>query len=185
MKSPHTCRQIIPLQRAPLLKRVQPKAQVGITLALVDVQSRGGDQMAQQILNDILYSFAPYLKGDDFLGVQNYSRMLVGPNGPLPPELEVTQMGYEFYPEALAGVLRETSKLGLPLIDKDPTRPAVSPGDNPNNPQEYDSWDHVDYIIDEANKDGLYVALLPTWGRWLGVNERDQNVMTSLLGLSA
>jgi beta-glucosidase len=98
------------------LKRIQPTAQMGITLALVDVQSRGGDQMARQIWDNILYSFTPYLKGDDFLGVQNYSRMLVGPNGPLPPELEVTQMGYEFYPEALAGVLRETSKLGLPLI---------------------------------------------------------------------
>ena len=98
------------------LKRARPNAQAGITLALVDVQSRGGDQKAQKIWDDILYSFTPYLKDDDFLGVQNYSRLLVGPNGPLPPELEVTQMGYEFYPEALAGVLRETSKLGLPLI---------------------------------------------------------------------
>lgn len=98
------------------VKRIRPEAQAGITLALVDVQSRGGDAMARDILDRILYSFAPYLKGDDFLGVQNYSRMLVGPNGPLPPELEVTQMGYEFYPEALAGVLRETSKLDLPLI---------------------------------------------------------------------
>jgi beta-glucosidase len=98
------------------LKRARPNAQVGLTLALVDVQSRGGEQMARQIWDSILYSFAPYLKDDDFLGVQNYSRVLVGPNGPLPPELEVTQMGYEFYPEALAGVLRDTSKLGLPLI---------------------------------------------------------------------
>lgn len=98
------------------IKRVRPEARVGITLALVDVQSRGGDQVAQRVWNDILYAFTPHLKDDDFLGVQNYSRMLVGPEGPLPPELELTPMGYEFYPEALAGVLRETSKLGLPLI---------------------------------------------------------------------
>lgn len=99
-----------------VFKRARPDARVGITLALVDVQSRGGDQMARRIWDDLLYSYAPYLRGDDFLGVQNYSRVLVGPNGPLPPELEVTQMGYEYYPEALAGVLRETHKLGLPLI---------------------------------------------------------------------
>lgn len=98
------------------IKRVRPEARVGITLALVDVQSHGGDQVAQRVWNDILYAFTPHLKDDDFLGVQNYSRMLVGPEGPLPPELELTPMGYEFYPEALAGVLRETSKLGLPLI---------------------------------------------------------------------
>jgi beta-glucosidase len=98
------------------IKGTRPNAQVGITLALVDVQSRDGEEMARQIWDNLLYSFAPHLSGDDFLGVQNYSRMLVGPNGPLPPELEITQMGYEFYPEALAGVLRETSKLRLPLI---------------------------------------------------------------------
>jgi beta-glucosidase len=98
------------------LRRARLDARVGITLALVDVQSRGGDEAARRIWDDLLYSYAPYLRGDDFLGVQNYSRVLLGPNGPLPPELELTQMGYEFYPEALAGVLRETHKLGLPLI---------------------------------------------------------------------
>lgn len=66
----------------------------------------------------------------------------------------------------------------LPLLDKDPTKPAVTPGSNPNKPKEYDYWDHVDYIVDEANRRGLYVALLPAWGRWLGVNERDQKILT-------
>ncbi|MPZ20280.1 MAG: DUF4038 domain-containing protein [Luteitalea sp.] len=68
----------------------------------------------------------------------------------------------------------------LPLIDKDPARPAVTPGANPQNPQEYDYWDHVDYIVDEANRLGLYVAFLPTWGRWLGVNpQRDEKILTA------
>jgi hypothetical protein len=49
----------------------------------------------------------------------------------------------------------------LPLIDDDPTRPAVQ--DGPDN----DYWDHVDAIIDEAEKRGLFVGLLPTWGdKW-------------------
>ncbi len=66
----------------------------------------------------------------------------------------------------------------LPFIDKDPTKPAVTSGANPANQQQYDYWDHVDYIVDEANKRGLYIALLPSWGRWLGVNERDVKVLT-------
>ncbi len=54
----------------------------------------------------------------------------------------------------------------LPLIGKDPARPATTKGNNPNNPEQYDYWDHVDYIVEEANRLGLYVAFLPSWGRW-------------------
>jgi hypothetical protein len=55
----------------------------------------------------------------------------------------------------------------LPLVDKDPARPAVTPGSGPRKAKEYDYWDHVDYIIGQANARGLYIALLPTWGRWV------------------
>jgi hypothetical protein len=48
----------------------------------------------------------------------------------------------------------------LPLTDVDPARPAVH--DGPEN----DYWDHVDFVIDRANALGLYVGLLPTWGRY-------------------
>ncbi|MGL4424085.1 MAG: DUF4038 domain-containing protein, partial [Gemmataceae bacterium] len=47
-----------------------------------------------------------------------------------------------------------------PLQDLDPARPAVT--DGPNN----DYWDHVDFIVAEANRRGIIVALLPTWGRF-------------------
>ncbi len=40
----------------------------------------------------------------------------------------------------------------------DPTQPEVTAGDD------YDYWDHVDYIIDLAASLGLYIGLLPTWG---------------------
>jgi hypothetical protein len=49
----------------------------------------------------------------------------------------------------------------MPLIDNDPARPAVQ--DGPNN----DYWDHVDFIVTEANKRGIYIGFLPTWGdKW-------------------
>jgi hypothetical protein len=55
----------------------------------------------------------------------------------------------------------------LPLVDLDPTRPAVTPGFDPKNSKQYDYWDHVEYTVDEANRQGLYVGLLPSWGAWL------------------
>ena len=53
-------------------------------------------------------AYLPYLQGDDFLGVQNYTRTQYGPQGqlPAPQGAELTQMDYEFYPEALEHVLR-------------------------------------------------------------------------------
>lgn len=48
-----------------------------------------------------------------------------------------------------------------PLHDNDPTQPDVRDGDD------NDYWDHVDFVIREANRRGLYVGLLPTWGdKW-------------------
>lgn len=55
----------------------------------------------------------------------------------------------------------------LPLIDRDPSRPAVTPGSNPRSANAYDYWDHVDFIVGEAEKRGLRIALLPAWGRWV------------------
>lgn len=48
-----------------------------------------------------------------------------------------------------------------PLRDQEPTRPDVR--DGPDN----DYWDHVDFIVQTANRLGLYVGFLPTWGdKW-------------------
>ena len=41
----------------------------------------------------------------------------------------------------------------------DPGLPDVSADAN-----DYDYWDHVDFIIEKAAEYGLYIALLPTWG---------------------
>jgi hypothetical protein len=68
----------------------------------------------------------------------------------------------------------------LPLVDKDPARPATTAGANPARKGEYDYWDHVDYIVDEANRNGIYVGLLPTWGSWVVKNPRkDESIFTT------
>ncbi len=40
----------------------------------------------------------------------------------------------------------------------------TTPGNNPANAAEYDYWDHVDFVIQEAAKRDMYIALLPAWG---------------------
>lgn len=40
-------------------------------------------------------------------------------------------------------------------MDEDPARPAVTPGSDPADPEEYDYWDHVDAVVDEANRRGI------------------------------
>jgi hypothetical protein len=66
----------------------------------------------------------------------------------------------------------------LPLIDKDPAKPAVTPGANPARPNEYDYWDHVEYIVDQANARGIYIAMLPSWGRWVNAGRGDERLLT-------
>ncbi|MEV6712874.1 family 1 glycosylhydrolase [Lentzea sp. NPDC051208] len=102
-----------------VIREVSPDTKVGITLALQDFQPRdGGEAAADARWAETFDDFLSSMEGDDFLGVQNYSRALVGPDGGLPaPEgAEMTQMGYEFYPEALENVLRRAASAGLPLM---------------------------------------------------------------------
>ena len=61
--------------------------------------------------------------------------------------------------------IRQPNRYGdLPLLNEDPTTLAVTPGADPKNAEEYDYWDHVDFAIAEADKAGIYIGLLPTWG---------------------
>lgn len=93
---------------------------VGLTLALLDIQAApGGENRAAEFRRDLSESYLEQLRGDDFVGVQTYSRMRVGPEGVVPPgeDVEKNQMGEEFYPEALAGTIRLAAQVaGIPVI---------------------------------------------------------------------
>jgi beta-glucosidase len=106
----------------------------GVTLALPDIQYEDGAQPGESSLelesrvNDWFLELA---RGDDFVGVQTYTRFRIGPEGPRSPghdwsdltrELvetdETTQMGYEYYPQALGGAIRRAAKScpGVPVL---------------------------------------------------------------------
>ena len=90
-----------------------PHIRVGLTLSLHDLQSQpGGEAFAEAAWEEEFRHYLPYIEGDDFLGVQNYTRTVYGPAGqlPAPKDAELTQMEYEFYPQALAHVLRQVHR---------------------------------------------------------------------------
>lgn len=90
-----------------------PHVKVGLTLSLHDLQAQpGGEAFADAAWEEEFTHYLPFIQEDDFLGVQNYTRTLYGPAGQLPaPEgAELTQMDYEFYPQALEHVLRRVAK---------------------------------------------------------------------------
>ena len=91
------------------IKALYPEIKVGLTLSLHDLQPLpGGESFADAAWDEEFRHYLPYIRDDDFLGVQNYTRTQYGPQGQLPcPEgAELTQMEYEFYPEALEHVIR-------------------------------------------------------------------------------
>lgn len=50
------------------------------------------------------------------------------------------------------------------LVDGDPARPYVTPGSDPDVENQYDYWDHLDWVVSLAEELGIYLALVPSWG---------------------
>jgi beta-glucosidase len=86
-----------------------PGVPVGLTLSMTDYQAvDGGEEMVAGTRALMEDPFLAATEGDDFIGVQTYSRMLVGPKGPVgnAPDSIVLPMGYEYWPESLAATIR-------------------------------------------------------------------------------
>lgn len=95
------------------MKAVCPHLKVGLTLSLHDIQAQPGQEaVAEKEWEEEFRHYLPYIQKDDFFGLQNYTRSQIGEDGilPTPEGAELTQMDYEFYPEALAHVIRRVAQ---------------------------------------------------------------------------
>lgn len=102
------------------IRRLCPGTKVGLSLALPDIQSvPGGEERAEKVWHAYFRQFLPLLRDDDFIGIQNYTRELYGPDGQIQPaeDAERTGMGSEYYPEGLEGAVRKVAKeLPIPIL---------------------------------------------------------------------
>jgi hypothetical protein len=70
------------------------------------------------------------------------------------------------------------------LAHRNVSKPKVTHGSSFANKEEYDFWDHVDYIVDLAAKKGIYIAMVPVWGGNVKaklVNDKDAAVYAKFL----
>jgi beta-glucosidase len=94
---------------------------VGMTLSMTEYQAiPGGEERRDRIRRSMEDVYLEATEGDDFIGVQTYSRMRVGPEGALEPEagVPVTMMGYERWPQGLEATIRRAWEMtgGIPVL---------------------------------------------------------------------
>jgi beta-glucosidase len=102
------------------IRRAAPGVKVGLALSM---NEWGVLPESEPLMLEIRRSmedvFLEATRGDDFIGVQNYTRLHVGPAGIVgpPPGSRVTQIGFEFRPEALGVTVRRAAEVtGLPVM---------------------------------------------------------------------
>jgi beta-glucosidase len=93
---------------------------VGLTLSMDEMVAEPGGEAVLEAAQEVLEErFMRDTEGDDFIGVQCYSRVHMGPEGQAPndPTVPVTQMGYEYWPQGVEHCARRAAALtGLPVL---------------------------------------------------------------------
>lgn len=87
-----------------------PGTKAGLSLSVRDLHyTDGGQAMAEKDWEKDFLHYLPDMAEDDFFGLQTYTRAVFDCNGELDPaeDAEVTQMGYEYYPECVGNVIRK------------------------------------------------------------------------------
>jgi beta-glucosidase len=102
------------------IKAVDDAVTVGWTLALVDLQpAPGGEERWQDARRRGQTDWLAVSADDDFVGVQTYSRTVIGPDGNVPPPegTPTMQTRWEVYPEALGHTVRlAAEQAGVPVL---------------------------------------------------------------------
>jgi beta-glucosidase len=90
------------------IKAARPDLPVGVSLAVVDDQSVGARSRRDEKRAQVYGAWLEAVKGDDFVGVQNYERAQYDEKGTVPPPhgVPLDGMGREIYPASLANAVR-------------------------------------------------------------------------------
>lgn len=110
-------------RRASEIVHTVPGALAGWTIATQAFHSTGepgADEKLHEYGHPRDFWYLEQSAGDDFVGVQAYTRTFIGPEGPRPvaPDAETTLTGWEFFPQALELGVRSAWELsgGVPVL---------------------------------------------------------------------
>ncbi len=101
------------------IKAVRPDLPVGVSLAMFDDQPIGADSRRDHMREELYGAWLETVRGDDFLGVQNYERVLWSRDGKVPPPADAVhnRMGGEVYAPSLADAVRYAhAATGVPIL---------------------------------------------------------------------
>ena len=90
------------------IKSFRPDLPVGVSLSMFDDQAAGKRSQRDAVRGQLYGAWMEAVKGDDFLGVQNYERQVWTETGklPAPAGVPVNYSGAEVYAPSLAGAVR-------------------------------------------------------------------------------
>jgi len=101
-----------------VIKSLRANVQVGFTLAVEHDEAEGITVGVEEKRRKVYDPWLVAARADDFVGIQTYTRHRIS-TMTLPPAIgaELTQMGYEFYPESLEFAVRYASeKSCVPVV---------------------------------------------------------------------
>lgn len=101
------------------IKSARPDLPVGLTLTTQEIQSAGAPSLVAHYEEKLYGDWVNVARSHaDFFGVQCYTRMVFDEKGIVAPPhgADLTQSGYEFYPQALANTIRWAHRtIGKPI----------------------------------------------------------------------
>ena len=93
---------------------------VGLTLSMTQYEAvYGGEVRLASWIKEMEDGYLEAARGDDFLGVQCYSKTQIGPEGQIPPPegADITDMGYLYWPQCVEHTVRRAERLAkVPII---------------------------------------------------------------------
>ena len=102
------------------VKARRPDLPVGLSLAMIDdVAAPGGEALRDRKRAEVYDYWLELARGDDFVGVQNYERIVYGPDGPIAPAegVAVNGMGTAIEPDSLRGAVEYAHAVsGRPVL---------------------------------------------------------------------
>ena len=92
---------------------------IGMPLSMNEYEALpGGEDLVNSIRHEMEDEYLRCVGDDDYLGVQCYTKIIIGPDGRISnPEGELTEMGYLFWPQSVEYTIRRAaSMVDIPIF---------------------------------------------------------------------